>query len=86
MPFEYHYIRYPQNTNFSKTVKKVSKQERPIDTGIKVGFFFTPKWNIEFLLRGIHIGKKNKQKNQLFRGVFCAKKMMKAKIVNNEKY
>ena len=38
-----------------------------------MGFFFTPKWNIDFLLGGIHIGKKNTQKIQLFRGVFCAK-------------
>ena len=37
-----------------------------------MGFFFTPKWNIDFLLGGIHIGKKN-TKNQLFRGVFCEK-------------
>ena len=37
-----------------------------------MGFFFTPKWNIDFLLRGIHNGNKT-QKNQFFRGVFCAK-------------
>ena len=63
----------------------MQKQERPIDTGIKVGCFFTPKWNIDFLLGGIHNGKKN-TKNQLFRGVFFVQKTMKAKIVNNEKH
>ena len=41
-----------------KNSEKGVKQERPIRTTIKVGFFFTPKWNIDFLLRGIHIGKK----------------------------
>ena len=57
-----------------------------MDTAIKVGCFFTPKWKIDFLLGGIHNGKKT-QKNQLFRGdFFCEKKTMKAKIVNNEKY
>ena len=55
-------------------------------TTITGGFFFRQKWNIDFLLRGIHIGKKNTQKNQLFRGVFFMQKTMKAKIVNNEKY
>ena len=38
-----------------------------------MGFFFRQKWNIDFLLRGIHIGKNETQKNQLFRYVFCAK-------------
>ena len=37
-----------------------------------MGCFFTPKWNIDFLLGGIHIGKKKTQKNKLFRCVFCA--------------
>ena len=85
MHFEYNYIWYPQNTNFSKTVKKVSKQERPIDTGIKVGCLFTPKWNIEFLEGGIHIGK-TKHKKSTFSWCFFVQKTMKAKIVNNEKY
>jgi hypothetical protein len=53
-------------------VKKVQKQERPIDTGIKVGCFFTPKWNIDFLLGGIHIGKKT-QKINFFVVFFCEK-------------
>ena len=69
-----------------KNSENVSKQERPIDTGIKVGCLFTPKWNIEFLEGGIHIGKKKTQKNQLFRGVFFVKKTMKAKMVNNKKH
>ena len=51
----------------------MSKQERPIDTGIKVGFFFTPKMNIDFLLRGIHIGKNETQKINFFVVFFCAK-------------
>ena len=37
-----------------------------------MGFFLTPKWNFDFLLGGIHIGKKTQQ-NELFRGVFCEK-------------
>ena len=49
------------------------------------GMLFTPKWNIDFLLGGIHNGKKT-QKNKLFRCVFLVKKTMKAKIVNNEKH
>ena len=42
-------------------------------TAIKVGFFLTPKWNFDFLLGGIHIGKKTSEV-QLFRGVFFRKK------------
>ena len=38
-------------------------------TAIKVGCFFAPKWNFDFLLGGIHTGKKNIKK-QFFRGVF----------------
>ena len=38
-----------------------------------MGCLFTPKWNIDFLWGGIHIGKNKTQKNQLFRGVFSEK-------------
>ena len=51
----------------------MSKQERPIDTGSKVGCLFTPKWNIEFLEGGIHIGKKKTQKINFFVVFFCEK-------------
>ena len=68
-----------------KNCEKCVKQETPIHTAIKVGFFFTPKWNIDFLLGGIHIGKKKDKKINFF-VVFFVKKTMKAKIVNNEKH
>ena len=67
-------------------MKNVSKQERPIDTGIKVGCLFTPKWNIAFLEGGIHIGKKKTHKKINFFVVFFVKKTMKAKMVNNKKH
>ena len=54
-------------------MKNVSKQERHIDTGIKVGCLFTPKWNIEFLEGGIHIGKKKHKKINFFVVFFCEK-------------
>ena len=38
-----------------------------------MGCLFTPKWNIDFFLGGIHIGKKKTKTNQLFHGVFCEK-------------
>ena len=51
----------------------MSKQETPIRTAIKVGFFLTPKWNFDFLLGGIHIGKKKHQKINFFVVFFCEK-------------
>ena len=51
----------------------MQKQERPIDTRIKVGCFFTPKWNIDFLLGGIHNGKKKHKKINFFVVFFCEK-------------
>ena len=54
-------------------------------TAIKVGFLLTPKWNFDFLLGGIHIGKKKHKKINFFVVLFV-KKTMKAKIVNNEKH
>ena len=39
-------------------------------TAIKVGFFFRQKWNIDFLLRAIHIGAR---KINFFVVFFCAK-------------
>ena len=52
----------------------MQKQERPIDTGIKVGCFFTPKWNIDFLWGGIHIGKKTHTKKSTFSWRFFCEK------------
>ena len=44
------------------------KNRKPLDV-ITVGFFFRQEWNIDFFLRGIHIGK-NEQKNRLLRDFF----------------
>ena len=51
----------------------MQNQERPIDTGIKVGCFFTPKWNIDFLLGGNHNGKKTQTKSTFSWCFFCEK-------------
>ena len=38
-----------------------------------MGFFFTPEWNIDFLLRGIHIGKIKHKKINFFVVFFVQK-------------
>ena len=38
-----------------------------------MGFFFTPKWNIDFLLRGIQSVKNKHKKINFFVVLFCAK-------------